>query len=96
MLRQLTAICRPTLSIYLPLYSSTISNTYYYYRTIQTTTTSTTSTPPPIYPYLSTMSSFSANALEELKRLTTVVADTGEVAAIAAFSPQGKIDRLID
>ncbi len=36
-----------------------------------------------------TMSSF-ASALDELKHLTTVVADTGEVAAIAAFSPQGK------
>ena len=29
-----------------------------------------------------------ASALEELKKMTVVVADTGEVSAIAAFTPQ--------
>jgi len=34
------------------------------------------------------MASFASTALEELKKLTVVVADTGEVSAIAAFEPQ--------
>ena len=34
------------------------------------------------------MTSFASTALEELKKLTVVVADTGEVSAIAAFEPQ--------
>ncbi len=35
------------------------------------------------------MTSFASTALDELKKMTVVVADTGEVAAIAAFAPQG-------